>query len=138
MAERPSRTAHNPPSTTIGPDPDSRATPSLRGRGRAICGRCPGGADRRGEMGQLGLRSAKAGPRAGVGGWQTPTLWLDPPQIFLLACLFGWRLRADPTRRRFTTLYWELGRKGAKSTLMAAIALYHLLEEGEPGPQVIW
>ena len=30
-----------------------------------------------------------------------------------------------------------MGRKGAKSTLMAAIALYHLLEEGEPGPQVI-
>jgi phage terminase large subunit-like protein len=71
------------------------------------------------------------------GRWKTPTLWLEPPQIFLLACLFGWRLRADPTRRRFTTLYWELGRKGAKSTLMAAIALYHLLEEGEAGPQVI-
>jgi phage terminase large subunit-like protein len=71
------------------------------------------------------------------GKWQTPTITLEPPQIFLLACLFGWRQKSDVTRRRFTTLYWEMGRKGAKSTLMAAIALYHLLEEGEPGPQVI-
>jgi phage terminase large subunit-like protein len=71
------------------------------------------------------------------GRWKTPTLTLEPSQIFLLACLFGWRLKADLTRRRFTTLYWEMGRKGAKSTLMAAIALYHLLEEGEVGPQVI-
>jgi phage terminase large subunit-like protein len=71
------------------------------------------------------------------GRWKTPTIFLEPPQIFLLACLFGWRHRADHSRRRFTTLYWELGRKGAKSTLMAAIALYHMLEEDEPGPQVI-
>jgi phage terminase large subunit-like protein len=71
------------------------------------------------------------------GRWKTPTITLEPPQIFLLACLFGWRVKADPTRRRFTLLYWELARKGAKSTLMAAIALYHLLEENEPGPQVI-
>ena len=71
------------------------------------------------------------------GKWPTPTIRLEPSQIFLLACLFGWRQKADVTRRRFTTLYWEMGRKGAKSTLMAAIALYHLLEEGEPGPQVI-
>ena len=71
------------------------------------------------------------------GKWVTPTIRLELPQIFLLACLFGWRQKADRTRRRFTTLYWEMGRKGAKSTLMAAIALYHLLEEGEVGPQVI-
>jgi phage terminase large subunit-like protein len=71
------------------------------------------------------------------GKWATATIRLEPAQIFLLACLFGWRQKADVTRRRFTTLYWEMGRKGAKSTLMAAIGLYHLLEEGEPGAQVI-
>jgi phage terminase large subunit-like protein len=71
------------------------------------------------------------------GQWPSPTLHLEPAQVFLLGCLFGWRQKADPRLRRFTTLYWELGRKGAKSTLMAAIALYHLLEEGEPGPHVI-
>ena len=71
------------------------------------------------------------------GTWATPTIRLEPAQIFLVAQLFGWRQRADPSLRRFTTLYWELGRKGAKSTLMAAIALFHLLEEGEIGPSVI-
>jgi phage terminase large subunit-like protein len=71
------------------------------------------------------------------GKWATATITLEPAQVFLLSCLFGWRLKADGTRRRFTTLYLEMGRKGAKSTLMAAIALYHLLEEGEPGPHVI-
>jgi len=71
------------------------------------------------------------------GKWATPTIRLEPAQIFLLTTLFGWRHRTDPSRRRFTTLYWELGRKGAKSTLMAAITLYHLLREDEPGPMVI-
>ena len=71
------------------------------------------------------------------GTWATPTIQLEPAQIFLVALLFGWRHRADPSRRRFTTLYWELGRKGAKSTLMAGIALYHLLKEGEVGPSII-
>jgi phage terminase large subunit-like protein len=40
-------------------------------------------------------------------------------------------------RRRFTVLYYELGRKGAKSTLMAGIALYHLAKEEEPGASVV-
>jgi len=71
------------------------------------------------------------------GEWATPTIGLEPWQIFTLATLFGWRHRADATRRRFTTLYLELGRKGAKSTLMAAIALYHLLREREPGASVV-
>jgi phage terminase large subunit-like protein len=71
------------------------------------------------------------------GRWATATIHLEPAQIFLLTTLFGWRHRADPARRRFTSLYWELGRKGAKSTLMAAIALYHMLEEDELGPSVI-
>jgi len=71
------------------------------------------------------------------GRWATPTIRLEPAQVFLLTTLFGWRHRADPRRRRFRTLYWELGRKGAKSTLMAAIALYHLACEDEPGPSVV-
>jgi phage terminase large subunit-like protein len=71
------------------------------------------------------------------GRWASPLIKLEPAQIFLLTTLFGWRHKADPRRRRFTTLYWELGRKGAKSTLMAGIALYHLLGEGEEGPSVI-
>jgi phage terminase large subunit-like protein len=71
------------------------------------------------------------------GKWSTATITLEPAQIFLVALLFGWRARTDPARRRFTTLYWELARKGAKSTLMAAIALYHLVAEDETGPAIV-
>jgi hypothetical protein len=34
-------------------------------------------------------------------------------------------------------LYLEVARKAAKSTLMAAIALYHLLRKNEPGASVV-
>jgi phage terminase large subunit-like protein len=71
------------------------------------------------------------------GKWATPLIRLEPWQVFLVTSLFGWRVRGDPSRRRFTSLYLELGRKGAKSTLMAGIALFHLLREGEPGPTVV-
>ena len=71
------------------------------------------------------------------GAWGTGTLHLQPWQIFLVTCLFGWRHRDDLTRRRFTSFYLELGRKGAKSTLMAGLALFHLLKEDEPGAMVI-
>jgi phage terminase large subunit-like protein len=71
------------------------------------------------------------------GQWETPTIQLEPAQVFLVTCLFGWRQKSNPARRRFTVLYWELGRKGAKSTLMAAIALYHIAREQEPGAQVV-
>jgi phage terminase large subunit-like protein len=54
-----------------------------------------------------------------------------------VALLFGWRQRADESLRRFTVLYYELGRKGAKSTLMAGIGLFHLTREQEPGASVV-
>ena len=71
------------------------------------------------------------------GQWATKTIRLEPAQVFLVMCLFGWRRRANLAWRRFTVLYWELGRKGAKSTLMAAIALFHIAREREPGAQVV-
>lgn len=71
------------------------------------------------------------------GAWDTPTIRLQPWQCFLLVCLFGWRHRDDLTRRRFTSLYFESGRKSAKSTLAAGLTLYHLLHEDEPGASVI-
>lgn len=71
------------------------------------------------------------------GQWESPTIRLEPAQIFLVGSLFGWRQRAHPERRRFSVVYWEVGRKAAKSTLMAGLALYHVLEEQEPGAQVI-
>lgn len=71
------------------------------------------------------------------GQWATPTIRLEPCQIWLVATLFGWRQRAHPARRRFTLLYLEVGRKAAKSTLMAGLALFHLLREHEPGASVV-
>jgi phage terminase large subunit-like protein len=71
------------------------------------------------------------------GRWATETIGLAPCQVFWVSCLFGWRHRAHLARRRFTTWYLEIGRKAAKSTLMAGIALFHVLKEHEPGASVV-
>ena len=39
--------------------------------------------------------------------------------------------------RLVTTVFFEVGRKSAKSTLVAGAALYHLVREREPGAQVV-
>lgn len=72
------------------------------------------------------------------GRWTTDTIRLEPAQVFTVACLFGWRHRADPTRRRFTQLYDEMGRKNAKTTLAVAMATFHLVREREPGASVVY
>ena len=71
------------------------------------------------------------------GRWASPLIVLEPWQVWLVMALFGWRHRVDLARRRFTILYVEVARKAAKSTLAAAIGLYHLTQEGEPGASVI-
>ena len=70
------------------------------------------------------------------GTWNTATIHLEPAQIFWLVCIFGWRRKSDGLRR-FTTVYIEVARKNAKSTLAAGVALYCLTCEGEIGPQII-
>jgi phage terminase large subunit-like protein len=55
-------------------------------------------------------------------------------QIFVLCCIFGWK-RKDGLRR-FRTVYLEIARKNAKSTLLAVIALYLLACDGEEGAEV--
>ncbi|HWU69211.1 MAG TPA: terminase TerL endonuclease subunit [Stenotrophobium sp.] len=69
------------------------------------------------------------------GRWDTPTIALDPFQVFFVVNLFGFRNR-DGTRR-FTSALLALARKNAKSTLGAAILLYCLCCEDEPGPQIV-
>lgn len=72
------------------------------------------------------------------GKWSAAnTIRLGPCQVFWVASLFGWRNRDDLALRRFTTFYLELGRKGAKSTLMAGISFFHLLKEQEVGASVV-
>ncbi len=70
------------------------------------------------------------------GSWESATLELEPAQVFILACVFGWRRKLDG-RRRFTRVYCEVARKNAKSTLTAGVALYCLCCENELGPQII-
>jgi phage terminase large subunit-like protein len=70
------------------------------------------------------------------GHWSSPTLQLEPWQAWILVSCYGFRLRS--TGRRLTTVvFFEVGRKSAKSTLVAAAALYHLLEERNIGSQVV-
>jgi phage terminase large subunit-like protein len=69
------------------------------------------------------------------GEWSTPTITLEPWQIFVLTTLFGWRRKLDG-HRRFNTAYIEVARKNAKSVLAAGIGIYCLCCEGEVGPQV--
>jgi phage terminase large subunit-like protein len=70
------------------------------------------------------------------GKWETPTITLEPAQIFILAMVFGWRDKATGLRR-FTDTYIEMARKGAKSTLTAGVVLYCTTCEDEPGPLVL-
>ena len=69
------------------------------------------------------------------GVWDTPTITLEPWQIFCLAAIFGWRRRADGLRR-FSKVYWEVARKNAKSTIAAVVALYCFTCENEPAPYI--
>jgi len=69
------------------------------------------------------------------GRWSSATIHLEPWQVFILAAVYGFR-RPDGGRL-VTTVFFEVARKSAKSTLVAACALYHLVIEKEPGAQVV-
>jgi phage terminase large subunit-like protein len=67
------------------------------------------------------------------GKWATPQIRLEPWQIFLLTTVFGWV--GPDGNRRFRTVYIEVPRKNAKSTLTSGVALNCLCED-EPGAEV--
>jgi phage terminase large subunit-like protein len=67
------------------------------------------------------------------GKWATPYLRLEPWQIFILTTIFGWV--DEKGLRRFKTVYIEVPRKNAKSTLTSGVALYCLCED-EPGAEI--
>ena len=69
------------------------------------------------------------------GRWETECLVLHPAHVFFIVNVFGFR--NDDGTRRFTTVLLSIARKNAKSTLAAAILLYCLCCEDEPGAQVI-
>lgn len=68
------------------------------------------------------------------GRWKSKNIELEPWQCFIITAVFGW-VDAEGFRR-FTTVYEELPRKNAKTTKGAAIALYMLCADGEPGAEV--
>ncbi len=60
---------------------------------------------------------------------------LEPWQVFITCCIFGWVHKATGYRR-FLEVYIEVARKNAKSTWAAAVALYMLTFDGEVGAEV--
>ena len=60
---------------------------------------------------------------------------LEPWQQFILTTVFGWKVRKTGFRR-FKTVYIEVPRKNAKSTLSAGVGLYMLAEDEEEGAEV--
>lgn len=59
---------------------------------------------------------------------------LEPWQCFILTTVFGWL--NDRGLRRFRTVYAEIPRKNAKSTLSSGVALYLFALDGEEGAEV--
>lgn len=60
---------------------------------------------------------------------------LEPWQVFIVVCLFGWVRKSDGLRR-FRDAYIKIPRKNGKSLLAAAIALYMLCMDEEFGAEV--
>lgn len=69
------------------------------------------------------------------GQWTTKTIKLEPWQCFILTTLFGWVDR-DTKARRFQKALIVVPRKNAKSTIAAAVGLFLLAVDGEPGAEV--
>lgn len=60
---------------------------------------------------------------------------LEPWQVFFVANLFGW-IHRTTGKRRFRTVYAEIPRKNAKSTLASGIGLYMTTSDEEHGSEV--
>jgi phage terminase large subunit-like protein len=71
------------------------------------------------------------------GSWarEGQTLTLEPWQVFMTVCLFGWIRRKDNTRR-FRRFLLLVPRKNGKSAWAAAVGLYMLCADGEYGAEV--
>jgi len=72
--------------------------------------------------------------RQSKGRWAGERLALLPWQIELIETLYG-TLKSDGTRQH-RTAFVEVPRKNGKSSLCAALALYHLVADDEAGAEV--
>lgn len=66
------------------------------------------------------------------------TLRLEPWQVWILACTFGWVHKAGDRAgtRRYRVLFVVVPRKNGKSALSAGVGLYMLCADGEFGAEV--
>jgi phage terminase large subunit-like protein len=60
---------------------------------------------------------------------------LEPWQVWIFACAFGWLRKADGLRR-YRVLYVVVPRKNGKSIIAAGAGLYMFCMDGEPGAEV--
>jgi phage terminase large subunit-like protein len=60
---------------------------------------------------------------------------LEPWQCWKLSVVFGWKYE-DTEKRRFKTIYDEVGRKNGKTTQLGGIGNYGLTKDGEGGPEI--
>lgn len=60
---------------------------------------------------------------------------LEPWQLFIFCCVFGW-LKKKTGLRRFTEAYCEIPRKNGKSVIAAGVGNYMLCADGEYGAEV--
>lgn len=67
--------------------------------------------------------------------WAGKPIQLQPWQIFILTTVFGW-LNRGTGYRRFRTVYIEVPRKNAKSTLSSAVSLYMATADREAGAEI--
>lgn len=74
---------------------------------------------------------AKPDPLTG----KAPTIKLEPWQCFIVCCMFGW-VSKETGKRRFRKSRVYVPRKNAKTTLLAAIGLYMLTADREPGAEI--
>jgi len=66
-------------------------------------------------------------------------VFLEPWQMFIIGCAFGWKRwneRAGEWTRRFKTVYVELGKKNGKTLMAAGVALRLAFFDNEPGAEV--
>ena len=63
------------------------------------------------------------------------TLIMEPWQVFMTVCLFGW-LRCKDNTRRFRRFLLLVPRKNGKSAWAAAVGLYMLCADGEFGAEI--
>lgn len=69
------------------------------------------------------------------GEWAGQQIRLEGWQAFIIWVLFGWKNKADDSRR-FRVAYQEVARKNGKSTLASGVGLYLFDADNEPGAEV--